>query len=173
MQIDQLTPAGLAGLREPLLDLYGRCFSGPPWNENLTEIYLDVVDKHLADPGLTVFAARAGTDLIGVIYGWPAPAEVPDTPFHRSLPASALPHVVAPAVGVAELMVHPDHQGKGIGRELLTRYMKQHSAGWLVTHPDAPARALYDSAGWQRGEQFRNQRDEPRVFYFHQAEKGW
>jgi GNAT superfamily N-acetyltransferase len=169
MTFDRLTSAELAELREPLMDLYVRCFSEPPWSKNQPQVYADVLDKHLAEPGLVVIAAREGADLAGIIYGWPAPASVPDDPFHNSVPASARPHMVAPAVGVAELMVHPHHQRKGIGRELLTRYMKGHSAGWLVTHPEAEARALYDSAGWKAGETFDNHRGEPRVFYFHQA----
>jgi GNAT superfamily N-acetyltransferase len=169
MTFDDLTPAELAELRKPLMDLYVACFSEPPWSEKQPQIYADVIDKHLTQPGLTIIAAREGAELVGIIYGSPAPATLPDDPFHNTVPASARPHMVAPAVGVNELMVHPGHQRKGIGRELLTRYMKGRSAGWLVTHPEAEARALYDSAGWQPGETFDNHRDEPRVFYFYQA----
>jgi len=44
-------------------------------------------------------------------------------------------------------MVDPDHQGHGIGRRLLDRFVREQAAAWLCTHEAAPARRLYESAG--------------------------
>ena len=169
MRIEHLTATGLGQLREPLLDLYRRCFTGPPWNETDVRVFADVADEHFAKPGLNSVAAFQDDDLLGIVYGWPCPASPPDDDFHHSVPRSALPHLVAPAHTVAELMVHPDHQRRGIGRELLSEYLRDVPRAWLVTHPDAPARALYESAGWQPGEQFVNHRGTPRIFYVYES----
>jgi ribosomal protein S18 acetylase RimI-like enzyme len=169
VRTERLTAAGLKELREPLLDLYRRCFAEPPWSETDFRVFEDVADEHFTKSGLTAVAAVEGDDLVGVIYGWPCPDSLPDDDYHKSVPRSALPHMVAPAHTVSELMVHPGHQRKGIGRRLLSEYMRDVPSAWLVTHPEAPARALYDSAGWQAGEEFVNHRGIPRVFYFYQS----
>ena len=105
----------------------------------------------------------------GVVYGWPAPATVPHDPFHNVLTARVPDDVhgdlVAPAVRVVELMVHPDHRGRGIGRTLLEQYVAEHPAAWLCTHPDPPARGLYDSAGWRQRGSFTTQHGDPRLLY--------
>jgi len=93
------------------------------------------LEGHLAQPGMSGLVARVGGDLAGVVYGWPAPARAPRDPFH------------------------------GIGRVLLDRYVESHPAAWLCTHPDAPARALYESAGWRQRGAFTSPQGDPRVVY--------
>lgn len=104
-----------------------------------------------------------------MVYGWPAPAGIPRDPFHDALvaraPADLLPELVAPAVVVVELMVHPGQRGRGIGRALLERYVAGHPSAWLCTHPAAPAAALYEAAGWRRRCSFTNQHGDPRNVY--------
>jgi GNAT superfamily N-acetyltransferase len=93
--------------------------------------------------------------VVGAIYGWPAGTELAaGSPFDDALAAAVSPRVarrlVAPAVTVAELMVDPDHQRRGIGRALLGRFVEEAPAAWLCTHPDAPAAALYRQEGWRQ-----------------------
>jgi GNAT superfamily N-acetyltransferase len=45
-------------------------------------------------------------------------------------------------------MVDPTHQGRGLGRTLLDGLVRDQTRAWLSTHVDAPARRLYDAAGW-------------------------
>jgi superoxide dismutase, Fe-Mn family len=171
VKVERLGPDGLRELAGSLCEVYERCFTEPPWHEPADQIagYATVLAGHLGQPGMSALVVRAGEGVAGVVYGWPAPAAIPQDPFHDALaaqvPADVHRDLVAPAVVVVELMVHPDHRGCGIGRTLLDRYVKEQPAAWLCTHPDAPAAALYESAGWRRRGSFTNQYGDPRVVY--------
>lgn len=171
IQVDRLGPGELRELDRELSDLYQRCFTEPPWHEPADQVaaYPTVLAEHLAKPGMSTLVARVGGDLGGVVYGWPAPERMPRTPFHDALvaqvPADVCRELVMPGVVVVELMVHPDHRGRGIARTLLDRYVDGHPSAWLCTHPDAPAAALYESAGWRRRGSFTNPDGDPRVVY--------
>jgi GNAT superfamily N-acetyltransferase len=146
----------LAAYGERLERLYRQCFSVPPWlesEERLAEFNTRFA-QHLANPGAGGVVVSDGDEVVGVIYGWPAGPDLPTgSPFDDALAAAATPDItprlVAPAVTVAELMVHPRHQRRGIGRALLTRYVDDWPAAWLTTHPDAPAATLYRQEGWR------------------------
>lgn len=141
--------------------LYRQCFSGPPWlepEERLAE-FKERFARHLANPGAGGVVVADGDDVVGVIYGWPSGPELPTgSPFDDALAAAATPDItprlVAPSVTVAELMVHPRHQRRGIGRALLTRYVAQWPAAWLATHPEAPAATMYQQEGWRQELEF-------------------
>lgn len=168
MQIDSVSAAELGELREPLHALYRQSFADPPWNEppQMLDDYANLLVKHLERPGLFGSVAMDGPDLLGVAYGWPMPPELPDDPFHQTV-VRVVPveRLVAPAVAVIELMVNPASRGRGVGRALLDHFVRDHTSAWLVTHPDAPARALYTSAGWTASAQFSNHLGDPRVAY--------
>ena len=175
VQVARLGPDELRGLSAELCELYRRCFTEAPWHEPADQVaaYASLLEDHLAKPGMTAMAARAGAGLGGVVYGWPAQAHIPRDPFHDALvaqaPADLLPDLVAPAVVVVEMMVHPEHRRRGIARTLLDRYVEGQPSAWLCTHPDAPAATLYDSAGWRRRSSFTNPFGDPRVVYTRQA----
>jgi ribosomal protein S18 acetylase RimI-like enzyme len=53
---------------------------------------------------------------------------------------------------ISGLVVSPGFQGRGIARDVLTRFLNEHSKAKridLVTHPDNPALQLYQSLGFQ------------------------
>jgi GNAT superfamily N-acetyltransferase len=145
---------GLRAISPAFRQLYRRCFAAPPWSE--TEADFAQLDQrltaHLAEPAFHGMTTHHGTDLAGIVYGWPTPAVHWQSPLYTAinttLPAHLRPAVQPPALEVVELMVHPDHQGQGLGRTLLDRFVHNHTHAWLATHVDAPARRLYEAAGW-------------------------
>src|SRR5256885_15730210 len=166
MRLDSVGPDELDALRGELHELYRMCFTEPPWNESAERLeeYPALLAKRLARPGASAVVVTDQSTVVGVAYGSPAAATLPDEPFYRAL-AEALPDrahlLVSPALEVIELMVSPRSRGRGVGRALLDRYVAGRTA-WLCTHPNAPARRLSESAGWLlQGELLY--RDEPRM----------
>ncbi|HEV7646969.1 MAG TPA: GNAT family N-acetyltransferase [Actinophytocola sp.] len=135
--------------------LYRRCFAEPPWRESAERLaaFPDRLTRHLGHDGFDGLVAMADGQLAGAVYGWPAgPAMESGTSFDDTLAAAAPPAVagrlVAPALVVAELMVDPERQQRGIGRSLLTRFTDGWPSAWLCTHPDAPAAGMYRRGRW-------------------------
>jgi len=147
----------LAAYRGRLEHLYRKCFSEPPWlepEERLAD-FQGRLERHLSNRGAGGVVVADADELVGVVYGWPAGPELASgSPFDDALAAAVTPAIarrlVAPALVVAELMVDPSHQRRGIGRALLTRYVEDWPAAWLATHSEAPAATLYRQEGWRQ-----------------------
>ncbi|MBU2667115.1 GNAT family N-acetyltransferase [Actinoplanes bogorensis] len=155
--IDRLTAGELRDRLPQLHPVYRQCFAAPPWSESPAELddYPARLARHTGYPGAYGFVATDDGELVGAVYGWPAPPDLPDgSDFDRAVRNAITPDVapllVAPAAVVAELMVAPAHRRHGIARALLTRFVDAHPRAWLATHPEAPAVALYESLGWIR-----------------------
>lgn len=168
---EECAPARLVNLTPELHRLYRRCFTEPPWSES-DEVIDGFPARLVADldrVGAGGIVARDGARLVGVTYGRSAPETMPDNDATRALtsgvPADVWPDLVAPAVVVVELMVDPDDRGRGVGRELLSRYVAGHPAAWLCTHPEAPARGVFEAVGFRHRGGFTSHRGEPRVVY--------
>ncbi|HSV65687.1 MAG TPA: GNAT family N-acetyltransferase [Mycobacteriales bacterium] len=166
-----LTADQLRGLPLSLHRLYRRCRAGPPWLETDEEhaAYPARLADHLDQPGTHGIVATDAVELVGVVYGWPVSATQPGSPFEKVVYAAVPPglrHILAaPAVRVVELMVDPAHQGRGIGRSLLIQLTAGCPAAWLCTHPDSPARHLYESAGWRRLARLTSSAGTPLLVY--------
>lgn len=151
----------LARYADQLERLYRLCFSAPPWSEPEERLaaFHDRLLAHLSNGGATGVVVVDHAEVVGVIYGWPAGTELASgSPFDDALAAAVTPatarRLVAPAVVVAELMVDPAHQRRGIGRALLNRFVEDWPCAWLATHPDAPAATLYRQEGWRQEAEF-------------------
>jgi GNAT superfamily N-acetyltransferase len=171
-QLHELTGGELGASTEELFELYRLSFAEPPWDETPEQAagFPDRLAFQLrTHPGMHGMAARVDGHLAGFVYGWPAAKTFPDRSFyHRlteALPREAHSRLLAPALEVVNLTVSTDHRGKGIGRTLLAEYISGWPQAWLCTHPKAPARSLYDSAGWQPIGEFLSDGDTPRVAY--------
>ena len=156
--VDAFELAAYAGRLERL---YRRCFSTPPWLEPEDRLagFTSRFTQHMANPGAGGVVVSDGDDVLGAVYGWPAGPELASgSPFDDALAAAVTPEaarrLVEPAVIVAELMVDPAHQRRGIGRALLSRYVEDWPAAWLATHPDAPAALMYRQEGWRQEFEF-------------------
>ncbi|HEV2086857.1 MAG TPA: GNAT family N-acetyltransferase [Cryptosporangiaceae bacterium] len=168
--------AGADDLRQlapQLTVLYRRCFDEPPWSaspDRLDEFPAKLAADLEDNPRLrgTVLSDR-GDLLLGAAYGWPAPAALPDTTWHRVLAATLdseqLQHLLSPAMIVAELMVRPSARGRGYGRLLLEALVAHAPSAWLCTHPESTAATLYERWGWQRLAAFTSYRGAPRVVF--------
>jgi GNAT superfamily N-acetyltransferase len=169
--IELIGPDRLAELAEPLHQLYRVCFAEPPWNEPPEQIdgYPAVLSRDLVQPGIFALVAMDGPTLAAVVYGWPAPAHLPNEPVYRrlvrALPACDHHHLVAPALRVTELMVDPRYRRNGLARTLLGRFVAGQPSAWLSTHPQAPARSLYESTGWRALCQFTTGTGRPAMIY--------
>lgn len=144
-----------------LESLYRRCFTEPPWRESAERLdgFPDRLTAHLGRGGFDSLVAEADGTLVGAIYGWPAGATLDsgnhfDDALAAAVPSTVTGRLVAPALIVAELMVGPEHQRRGIGRALLTRFTNGWPSAWLCTHPDAPAAGMYRREGWREEIQF-------------------
>ncbi|WP_148272334.1 GNAT family N-acetyltransferase [Micromonospora maris] len=151
-----LDGAGLRQLVAQLHPIYRDCFAAPPWSEPAEKIadFPARLARHTSQPGAYGLIAERDGEIVGAIYGWPAPTTLPtanafDIAVRDAAPPDVADLLVAPALVVAELMVAPAHQGHGLGRELLARQVGDRAA-WLATHPDAAAARLYQRAGWER-----------------------
>lgn len=165
----------LAAYSDQLERLYRKCFSAPPWlePEDRLAVFQGRLAQHLSNSGAGGVVVADADELVGVVYGWPAGQEMASgSPFDDALAAAVTPAIarrlVAPAVVVAELMVEPGHQRRGIGRALLTRYVEDWPAAWLATHPEAPAATLYRQEGWQQECEFSVEHN-PMVVFTWQA----
>ncbi|OLF17961.1 GNAT family N-acetyltransferase [Actinophytocola xanthii] len=141
--------------------LYRRCFAEPPWRETAERLagFRGRLTAHLGRAGFVGLVAveEAGGErvsLVGAVYGWPAGPELAsgttfDDALAAAVPSAVAGRLVAPALIVAELMVRPDRQRRGIGRALLARFTAGWPSAWLCTHPDAPAAGMYRRDGWR------------------------
>ncbi|HEY7591587.1 MAG TPA: GNAT family N-acetyltransferase [Actinophytocola sp.] len=138
-----------------LESLYRRCFTEPPWWESAERLagFRDRLTGHLGRGGFGGLVAERDGRLIGTVYGWPAGPNLGggnhfDDALAAAVTSTVAARLVEPALVVAQLMVDPRHQQRGIGRELLTRFTDGWPAAWLCTHPEAPAAGMYRRGGW-------------------------
>jgi GNAT superfamily N-acetyltransferase len=153
----RLKAAGTAPLAHEIVELYRLCYAAPPWSETPEQLdaYRDRLAHALTRPGFVAHLAReTGGRLVGVCYGWPTPAALPDTPLYRmlrqALGATAAGLLTPGSFELVELFVHPDTRGHGLGRALITDAITDRHTAWLITSPQAPAARLYQHLGWRR-----------------------
>lgn len=102
--------------------------------------------------GLHVLTAHSAGDLVGFALGYDA---IADAAWFANVSRAVVGHDIAAQLPdawyLADIAVHPDVQGAGIGTSMLNRMMSQvadrHSV--LITwHGDHPAKRLYARLGW-------------------------
>ncbi|MCD0450946.1 GNAT family N-acetyltransferase [Actinocorallia sp. API 0066] len=123
---------------------------------------LAIMHRHASYPGFRAFVyerRRAfGATPVGFIYGFHgAVGQWWHDVVNRELSTRAgYEHArswLGDAYEVAELHVHPDYQGRGLGRTLLTTLCAERGERTVVLstlerHPETPAKQLYRSVGF-------------------------
>ncbi|GAA2578584.1 GNAT family N-acetyltransferase [Actinomadura fulvescens] len=144
----------------PILDVYAAAMRPP--SEQLPGRHT-IMERHAAYPGFRAFVAeRRGSflspvEVAGFAYGFHGAAgQWWHDVVHNALTGVGGPDHAAEWLDdpfeVAELHVHPEHQGRGLGRALLTSLCEGRRERTVVLStldriPDSPARRLYRSVG--------------------------
>lgn len=112
----------------------------------------DIMAGHIDRAGFVAAVARHGGVLVGFGYGYHGrPGEWWHDVVAAALGREAARTWLSDAFELAELHVAPEHQGVGVGRELLHATLRAAGGRTVVlsTHDrESPARALYRSEGF-------------------------
>ncbi|AWS43868.1 GNAT family N-acetyltransferase [Streptosporangium sp. 'caverna'] len=153
--MDRLDGARTLAVAADVNALYQVCYSAPPWSETPEQLaaYGGQLAGATGRPGFTALTIRDHDRLLGICYGWPTPEDLSgNTIYDGIIEAYGAARAIALTQGafeVAELFVHPDAQGQGLGRRLLRAMVAGRPTAWLITSPQTPAARLYRTLGWQ------------------------
>lgn len=166
MEIRRLSGPEFAVLAPRLVDLYIEAMEYDP---SIRNGRIDVWRREIMQPGFAALVAFEGDVLLGLAYGFiGAPDLWWDRQVRRGFRENGGPDtrqlmLMRDYFEVAEIHVRPDHQGRGIGRMLLTQLLWLAPASHaMLSTPEVADEAnnaftLYRSLGF---------RDELRDFHF-------
>ncbi|WP_267244560.1 GNAT family N-acetyltransferase [Streptomyces sp. PR69] len=122
-------------------------------SEEEIEVRRYIVLRHLLSPGARALGATTETGrLVGFVYGMPNDrTHWWSTVVEPYLRASGTDDWLDDSFVITELHVHPDFQGRGIGRSLITSLTDdadQPRSILSAIDVESPARALYRSLGY-------------------------
>ncbi|WP_231924566.1 GNAT family N-acetyltransferase [Micromonospora chokoriensis] len=135
-----------------LVRLYAVVYAEPPYAEGPEQVaaFAGGLSAEKERPGfILVVAQDDDSALVGAAYGWTMTAGRWWTRADTEPPEDLRS---ASKFAVMEWVVHPDRRGAGIGGELIHRLLDGRPESWatLASNPAAPARAIYQRAGWQQ-----------------------
>ncbi len=134
-----------------LVDLYAVVYGEPPYEEGPEQVerFRTSLGEEATRPGFTLITAHDGGQLVGAAYGWTMPAGSWWSRADRDAPAGIGD---ADKFAVMEWIVHPQRRAEGIGAELMRRLMQDRGEPYatLASDPRAPARGMYQRAGWRQ-----------------------
>jgi hypothetical protein len=149
---ERLEGAAAGQIMEPLADLYAEVYAEPPYCEGPEHLarFREHYAAEVGRPGFVLIRAGGPADeLAGVAYGWTMEAgrwwatgrpEPPDE--LRAVPKGAL----------MEWFVRRSWRERGVGGELLRRWLATRSEPWgvLASNPASAARKIYAGMGWRQ-----------------------
>jgi len=129
--------------------IYGEAMRRPP---ELVVQRREIMASHVVRPGFVSAFARADGNLVGFGYGYRGRAgDWWHDVVAKGLGRRSAKEWLTNSFELAELHVHPEWQGRGLGRQLLTTVLASAVGETIVlsTHDrESPARALYRSVGF-------------------------
>lgn len=155
VNVDEVDAKAFGALLPAAAHLYGMAMDRAP---ELVVQRREIMQGHLGRDGFVAITATAGDVLVGFCYGYRGrPGE-----WWHDVVAAALARAsdggrkfarrwLDNAFELAELHVHPDWQGRGVGRRLLNLLLEEAVGDTVVlsTHDrESAARALYRSVGF-------------------------
>ena len=146
----EIAPFELADRIEPVLSVMTAAFGLGEyggWDR------AQIVRRHAARPGLVAVGAATGDRLLGFCYGFPSDESAWwDQQIRPHLEAAGTADWLdRDTFELTELHVHPAHQGRGLGRRLITAVLSRTAlprALLSVRAGDSVARRLYRSLGF-------------------------
>ncbi|WP_137988633.1 GNAT family N-acetyltransferase [Streptomyces vilmorinianum] len=143
-----LTGGEAAGSRDELIALCAQAFCGPPWHDPPRGA-VRTVDRLLGRTGQPDFRMVATRDAEGALTG-----------FAAGWVDTALSGGEEETFELAELVVAPAHQGRGLGRILHDALLARAAAPRLLMTLDVPElRERYERWGWSVVERQRPEKD--------------
>ncbi|GAA5068603.1 GNAT superfamily N-acetyltransferase [Thermocatellispora tengchongensis] len=132
-------------------DAYEEIYAEPPYNSGplfTRERFLERTRDQVHRSGFDLVSAEDGSTLAGFTFGFTMAAERwwggESTP-----PPAKVAGV--PKLAVIELILRKPYRGQGIGKRLLSTLLDGRAELYatLLSHPEAPAHALYERWGWE------------------------
>ncbi|MGB3305879.1 MAG: GNAT family N-acetyltransferase [Thermomicrobiales bacterium] len=150
-EVVPLTAAALDRYRDAIGEVYSAAFKVDAAEGE--QFLSDALDRHRRYPGFMGRLALDGAgNVLGFVYGYRGePGQWWHELVRPALARNRQEHWLEDAFELAELAVHPDAQGRGIGSRLhddLLHAVPQARALLSARHGDTPAMRLYRSRGW-------------------------
>ena len=124
------------------------------WIGSTEERLREILPRHAGRDGFRFFAARDGTRLVGLAYGYlGAPGQWWHDIVSRAMTSEQRRRWIAPGhFEVVELHVHPGYRRRGVGGRLhdtLLGGLESETAVLSTQADNRPALALYEGRGWK------------------------
>jgi ribosomal protein S18 acetylase RimI-like enzyme len=134
-----------------LVDLYAVVYAEPPYEEGPEQVdrFRTSLGEEATRAGFALITAYDDEQLVGATYGWTMPAGTWWSRADQEAPSGIRD---VDKLAIMEWVVHPGRRAEGIGAELIRQLLQGRLEPYatLASDPRAPARGMYERAGWRQ-----------------------